>query len=301
MKLHFNITTFVLPAVLCASLLSCRKEIKFKGDETKPVLVLNAVVETDSLFTVYLERSSFFLEQNTNPEYLYIASGATVTVKNLSTGATFVATSSSEGNKYEFPFVTTPDTDYEISVQHPDYETITSKTRTSPKVQLIAADTSSFIKYGSDYLKASLSWNDPVGENFYIIRVRHEYTDSTGESYVNYAYLETKDVAVNAETGLDGSIVSYDHILLEDKTFDGKHKQLDMEFYKPYGYEPEGSSPGGKISFQLISTNKETFLYYISLYKYNQTDIFSEPVKVFSNIQNGFGIFGTLSYSIIEI
>jgi hypothetical protein len=43
--------------------------------------------------------------------------------------------------------------------------------------------------------------------------------------------------------------------------------------------------------------NKETYLYYVSTQANINSDFFSEPVKVLSNIENGFGIFGSLNYS----
>ena len=114
----------LLIAVL--SLFACQKEIEYKGPGKKSVLVLNAVVENDSTFRVYLEKTVFFLSSEAESAK-HITSGATIVVKNETTGETFTETTPSEANRYDFPFTTAANTTYSIEVSHPDFESISAK------------------------------------------------------------------------------------------------------------------------------------------------------------------------------
>jgi hypothetical protein len=55
-----------------------------------------------------------------------------------------------------------------------------------------------------------------------------------------------------------------------------------------------------KLNFNLYSINKEYYKYARSYFTqvYKKNDMFSEPVRVYSNIVNGAGIFSSSSVSI---
>lgn len=50
------------------------------------------------------------------------------------------------------------------------------------------------------------------------------------------------------------------------------------------------------VELQAISPEFYHYLKSIELYRNTETDAFSEPVQIYSNVQNGWGIFGALSY-----
>ena len=53
---------YMLLIVLC--LVGCDKEIKYKGEQTTPLLVMNGIVEADSTLSIKLSKSIFFLSNN---------------------------------------------------------------------------------------------------------------------------------------------------------------------------------------------------------------------------------------------
>jgi hypothetical protein len=298
-KFNKNILAILLFSVVLV-LDSCEKEIDFKGDVSEPRLVLNALVELDSAFRIHLESSQFFLS-NSDQSSMAISSGATVVVKNLSTNQTYEMTESTSGSLYEFPFLVTPYTSYSVEVTHPDFESISATTQTLSAVPIVSIDTSSVVQNNEDRLRFELKFNDPAGdENYYLIQVELTETYDEENTYTYPMSLGSTDPAIDnaGNTEIDGSTYDQPYLLLEDKTFNGANKTLIFSSYNPFAWS------GGTIDefkVTLINMNKETFLYLKSVNLFNQQDFFSEPVKIFSNVLNGFGIFGFMSYSVVEL
>jgi hypothetical protein len=85
--------------------------------------------------------------------------------------------------------------------------------------------------------------------------------------------------------------------MFDDKKFNGQTKSIEILFNynEPY-IDP--LDPATIVNdLYLITMNRETYQYYVSMKKNISMDFFSEPVKVFTNITTGFGICGTLNYS----
>lgn len=284
----------IIGALACAALLiSCEpQEIEYKGEGKDPLLVVNAIEQNDSTFKVYLERSIFFLSNEQEVDK-YISSGATMKVTNMSTGQEFIMTQSTSDNMYEFPFTTAASTWYKIEVSHPDYPSVSSEISTVPNIALIDVDTSGFSDQGILMKKAILEWNDPAGENYYMLRLFYE------DPLYDYFYqmnFQTNDEVIGAGIGDpdDQGKVNFNELLFTDELFEGKHKELTIEFTTYKGVTPEEDPI---YTYRLITMNKETYLYYQSVNKSQNDGLFSEPVKVYNNIEGGFGIFGSLNTS----
>lgn len=289
---------FTIGLMVLLSLFSCRKEIDFNGDTSESRLVVNGVVEMDSTFAVNVEKSTFFLDNNFN-QNKFITSGATLTLENQNTGEIYVVTDPLYGSYYEFPFMVTPNTSYSIKVEHESFNTVTSSTQTLSKTPIINVDTTSLESEDGQRLQFSLNWNDPAGEeNYYMIRVKESY-DSIFEygSSENFLQINSKDPSVEEinNSDIDGSTYDLNYLLLSDALFNGAEKTIDFSIYHPF-YWSEDSK---KIEVMLISMNKETYLYFKSVQFHQPDDFFSEPVKIYNNIEEGFGIFGFLSYSVV--
>ncbi len=60
--IHYIFTFFILIAAI-----SCEKEIEFNGGETKPLLVINGIIETGKVIEIRLTESKFFLDSDVTP------------------------------------------------------------------------------------------------------------------------------------------------------------------------------------------------------------------------------------------
>nr|MDA3823724.1 DUF4249 family protein [Bacteroidales bacterium] len=80
-------------------------------------------------------------------------------------------------------------------------------------------------------------------------------------------------------------------LYFSDEIIDGQKYQLKLEF------EDWNASYEREYFVELISMNKAGYLYRKSVREFinSSGDPFSEPVLIYSNIENGFGIFAGYS------
>lgn len=278
--------------LLILLLAACTKEIRYEGDEGEPMLVVNALMENDTTMAVYLERSLFFLDNDVS-EDKQITSGASIKLVNETTGEIQIITVPSTENKYVFPVVATASHKYSIEVTHSGYPTATSSMTSAPKVVLSSVDTSSFETIdGESRKRAVLKWIDPPGKNYYFIHVLTY--DQVQDSYYD-TQIETDDVSFDNENAAFGDNYGYEYLNFTDEFFDSETKEFEIDFYNILG------SQSNPISFryELICLTEESYNYHVSVRKAANTDFLSEPVKIFNNIENGYGIFAGFNRSII--
>lgn len=150
--------------------------------------------------------------------------------------------------------------------------------------------------YGSASAKMKISFSDPAAkDNYYQLSViavdttEYFYNEEwIKENYYSSRYLSSDDPAIS---NADGDY--YSTLLFYDEYFNGKDYILEVEF-EEWEYIPNRS-----YIIRLTSLSEESFNYFRSVMTYNnsQHDPFAEPVEIFSNIENGFGIFAGFSMS----
>lgn len=280
--------------IIAAGLLiaaSCTKEIKYKGDNEDPLLVLNCIAEKDSTIVVELSKSRFFLSSN-NDDYT-ITSNAILTLVNQTSGQTYVVTTPDANGKYVFPITALEGNTYSISASHPDFETVTSTMSVLYETPILSVDTSSYSSPNGVFMKANVTWNDPSGTDFYILKLSVINT-SNGIEFLNQP-LGSNDQAMDELSASDfaGEENYSPHLFFTDELFDGSQKTLEVRFPKQWTMP----DPNEHYKFTLHRCTESTYKYLVSSKKaeYAASDFFSEPVKVFTNIENGYGIFGALS------
>ncbi|MES2556476.1 MAG: DUF4249 domain-containing protein [Bacteroidota bacterium] len=271
---------------------SCTKEIEYKGDNEDPVLVLNCIAEKDSVIEVELSKSRFFLASN-NADYT-ITSNAIITLMNQTSGQTYVATTPDANGKYVFPITALEGNSYSISASHPDFETVTSTMSVPYETPILSVDTSSYSSpEGVVFMKANVTWNDPAGTDFYIMKLSIINTVSGLEFLHQPIGSNDQSMDELSATDFEGGEVYTSQLFFTDELFDGTQKNLEVRF--PIQWMV--SDPDDHYKFTLYRCTEATYKYLVSTKKaeYAANDFFSEPVKVFTNIENGYGIFGALS------
>jgi hypothetical protein len=167
-------------------------------------------------------------------------------------------------------------------------------------------------EYGNPMLSFKVKFTDPVDEkNYYLVKIRNTYDfekwdenliiydtlyvgpDTTiinevlGGNVISLAteniWFSSNDLIIEEYMWSTGVIFSDEIINGENYSFSGK-----MNKWSLYGTE-------NNVSFELRSLSPETFKYYKSVNQHYDTsgDPFAEPVIVFTNIENGIGIFGS--------
>ncbi len=292
--MKFRRLSFVfIPALIILS--GCVKILNEDLTSKEKRLVLNAAVGSDSVFTVNLSHTfNIFADESANN--LPFIDGATV---KLYENGNFIVKLENTGNGYYrydgfFPVM---GKEYTVTASYGGYKTIEAKTSIPQKVPIASFDTTTVTQsydYGNQII-ANIKYNDPPGvQNFYMLSCYVKNKSPEGEYvwYKNDLWVsETSKLLFDNDNG---------DILWSDKYSDGKEVTLDIGFAFWY---PEGRNTTEtdtlKYIFQFKSITKEFYTYLKSLNVYYETggadDPFVEPVVIYSNVDNGYGILGGYS------
>lgn len=118
----------------------------------------------------------------------------------------------------------------------------------------------------------SLSFTDPEMQNDYYTNSAY-YFDSSGGSPSQRTYIYSFDFKSE-----------YNH--LSDASFDGKKTTWNVHEYSNPGFPPF-------MKFYLHHISESLYLYTLSVRRYENAkdDPFAEPVILYTNIKNGYGVF----------
>jgi hypothetical protein len=310
--------TSILILVLALILSSCQKVIEFSGSITDPIMVVNSLVTPDSVVSVQVSKSRFFLNNSStfesidNANVLLYVNGLLKEnllrrVNGVYVGAYKPTFGDSIGFKIKIPEkneiicgTTVPQLTGILSVysmtQPTDINTpivtvTTPKTGGAPVTDTIGTNI-------GRRMFLTLNFKDnPDIKNYYRLVV---YTRSySGTKYTtDYAFYFDDIVSGNStgdEVGPPTSLSSNKFNVFSDELFNGKQYSLkfsvDNNFYY---YFPGHTKPQPiKILFiTLQSISKNYYLYLQTRSNIKTNSFFAEPVQVYSNIDGGVGIIG---------
>ncbi len=159
---------------------------------------------------------------------------------------------------------------------------------------------------------------DTAGEKYYRLRVRgvrYNKTSQTWEgdgwSSTAYYYYTMQDVYFSTdELFMDSRITAnfggwpaffsnvFDNSLMQGKdyTFTVDSPMIPKGTTDEEIIEAKWRDPEVMVELQAISKELYLYLKSVQIYQVSENDAYSEPVQIYSNVQNGWGIFGALSY-----
>lgn len=293
-------------AVVSILLPACEKEIEFKGDGKEPLLVLNAILENNEIPMVTVSRSAFFLTNNTDPTIKEL-SGATVVLTNLDLNESYVLTNLPSSGKYIGSVPVQPNTRYKIEVSYPNFKSISSELTTVEDVVLTSIDTNSAILEFSPGViqyatRVVFSFQDHSGEHFYALSSRpfvnrNYYDEDSVFLYTTSGYLQQS-------TFCNESTLQYSfngNYFFNDVLYQNQLLNLSINTVRTAGYVYDYNT-GMYYTDEIVkwlgtlkSMTKDTYLYFKTTMNNQGGTPFSDPTNVHSNIQNGLGIFGSVS------
>ena len=262
---------------------------------------VNSLFTNDSLWAANISRSVGVLETTSytsiNDADVSIFDGNGVEVTTI--------TNQGDG-LYTSPTGAMPVADelYTIEVSAPGYTPVSATNRIPAAVQINSIDTvSSTNSDGQTILETTINFQDPpANANYYMVEVLVKGTwISWEEDTVEFREpLEISCDDVNVETvnrfSFDGFDNTYLYLMLKDENFDGEDYALTFSVIN-YA-ELKDLELFGEI--RLVNTSEAYFNYLKSFNMYQRAsgNPFATPVQVYSNVENGMGIFagGTLTY-----
>ena len=265
-----------------------------KAKESK--LVLNAAISPDSTFTVNLSRTFNIFDDESDKNLPFI-DGAKVRL--FEDGAyVFDLENRSAGYYSKEGFYPETNKEYTVDAAFDGYKTIESKSAI-PKIVPIADFDTLIVRLTNDPYYGDqtqyvglLTYQDPPGvSNQYQLACKIGIKDDAGTINWDENSLYVPDV--------DDSFYdrSWGALLWSDKYSDGKEVEIRFVFYSEYPEFDEGRRETETVYFMFYfqTINQEYYTYLKSYSRYLESgggsDPFSEPVVIYSNVKNGYGIF----------
>ncbi|WP_319482624.1 DUF4249 domain-containing protein [uncultured Draconibacterium sp.] len=326
-----------LLSIVFLFLISCEKEIVFKGDEIEPMLVVNGLVVSGDTVTVKLSKSRSKLQDRyassviTNAKVdLYVDDvfAETLTpVKEMVYGSDVPLAL----GKYQATVLGEAGKSYRLEILADGFSPVRCETTVPDPIEILDWDTTNVINTGS-----------------YGYSGRPEFSlefDDNGQHH-SYYQLQSKSIEGQEMVGYmpDGTIIHSDTIIIRaqqyerikilnaqlndavneadelitgtpdnrfaifnDDSFNGEKMKMRFELgYSSYayGYSSYDNSANFRIrDIYLYSLSEEYYEYLntANLHFWFDEDFFSEPVQVYSNISGGIGIWGSASYASFSV
>jgi hypothetical protein len=298
------------------ALFSCNKDpydTDFKIESAPTVLCMSGFVSTDSIYVILTKNlprgtlwrgiEAFFIKDSTAIINVYEDGQFFCKLKPM----TVLRDS---GYSYEFQKIyytsykkVSEGKTYTITATHKDFESVSAKTTVPFNVPIISVDTFTFKKhevlpryYDDDpmhyilfdtiiqYTMFTINFLDPPNDlNYYGVEI------ITKDGY-RVQFLDDPIIETQFQRNTGNPQVN----LFTDKFIQGKK----------YGFQyTVRSAQADSQSFRLYSLNEDYYKYTLSVHNYNSKtyDTYQEPTPIYSNIQNGIGIFGGFSLSEVRL
>lgn len=334
LKIERN-SSFIAFSILSSMflLLSCQKVLEFDDNDIKPMLVVNCVLQPDSSVRINLTRSVSALEPTVFFPLLKNASLSFSNGYDSSADFTIITEFDSvysnyfdyNGNRQFVVYETgnyvnskikiEPGRKYQLKASAEGFEDITAETEIPFMVGIDNLDTFS-VRIKDDLStmierKASLKFTDPVGDNYYRIKLENvsltvSVDPQTGDisysnPYYSTNYITSNDPVFGYNTGTDiiysGSNNSF--AVFTDQLFDGRQYRIEFIYTTDYQYDNTQKDNFFLQIFRVSLVSLSSDYYYYLKTADNQTssegDPFSDPVLVYSNVKNGTGILGAIT------
>jgi hypothetical protein len=264
-------------SLILLSVTGCEKYIDFDDEIKKPKIVVNAKINSDSIFQVHLSKSLSVID---NAELTPITDG---NIDIYDNNDQFIETLIHQTDGYyRGSFIPSANSTYHIKVSAPSYDPVSSTTFIPPSVPIVQVDTSSFTNEdGNRNLRLKITiQDDGSSKNYYQLQVGYAQ-EFSGIVYSYPEYFGSSDLS------LDLGQQTTDLASFTDELFNGSQKSIEIFFYDNREYYDY-------LLITLTSASKDVYLYDRTTQAFGQTqgNPFAEPVQVYNNILGGFGIFG---------
>lgn len=289
--MNLNACKYGLALLLLATGAACEKPITVEVPAHERQIVTQALASPDSVWRVIVSSSVGF-QDNVAP---FPLTDATVEVRE---GGELVAwLQHTEHGVYKTSLAKpVSGSTYSLHVSAPGYEAVTSsitipEMAVSPRVTVDGAIDSD----GSPFLNVAVDITDqPQVRNYYamdVVIVENRMVDGEERQVQSPYFFETSDVVLLGFSALD-EVETYNIRYFQDDLFDGESETINIRVLDPeFVFFEEGVDYAVVLRFYVTDESYFRFFKTAELQQETEDNPFGEPVRVFSNMSNGFGIF----------
>jgi hypothetical protein len=317
-----------MPALIIVMLLlvSCTEVIEFKGEKMDPKIVIYSLLQPDSVITVSVTKSHPVFEEK------YVPQQITDAVVKLYRDGEFIGTliyvapvpqpeyyPAVPFSKYVSQGVKpVSGSTYRIEVEMAGLKTASGEAKLPDLVPILGIDTAEDLQAEENILlKVKVRFSDPAGKNnFYRITARRadgSYYGNKGEPWSldfpvmvyeeDCSYASGNDPVINPqqEEDLFGMYLQNSYYIFGDELIAGKQYDLALELN--HRWPDTDYYEFSQFNFELQSITEDLYLYLRSSSAHSQTNesFITEPVLVYTNIENGLGVVGAMSSSAVTL
>ncbi len=283
--------------------------VKILNDElkTKEVkMVLNAAISPDSMFTVNVSKTISIFDDESSENLPFIDSAKVQLFENGN--YLFDLQNIGAGYYVDLLFYPRAGKEYRVNVSYDKFKPIEGKTTIPVVTPILNFDTLSnknTDEYGGQHIQliGEITYQDtPDKSNYYQLSCKVSYLDANNNIY-------TYDQAIWPTEENDRFFDGYNNgsLLWSDKITNGKEVSFKFVYYDTYEYQKKSNraEESARFVFYFKSISKEYYTYLKSMDVYFETgggdNPFSEPVVIYSNVENGYGIIGGYSQDTTSI
>lgn len=258
------------------------------------LLVSHAYVNFDSLcLDILVSETNSILDDVFNSDHL---DNSNVKIGDDLDNIVEIPLESSSAKRYKINAIDENATVMSLAVESMGYENIARAEQEIPqKIEIVSAaffEDGGIDTEGDDRSAVEIVFNDPAGvENYYeAVVIINEFDDESQlERFTTFT--DSNDPIVSK--GSD-----YYSVIFDDSTFDGQEKKVKLLFYPISEIKATNSV---YIQWRCISKAHYQFSKTFKQFNDQEDNPFSTPVQIFSNIENGIGIFSVFREEIKKV
>lgn len=306
---------YIFLSLIILAAWACTKTIEFDDNGVGNLIVLNSIISPDSCISGDISQSTSILKGNRTGGFI----DGTV---ELYENGNKVGQMNPLFGKFRFPEIKPISGNTYRIVVISGGKQAEAETTIPEKVDLISVDTVSVSnEWGGRFLSCKLKIRDSSGEDFYRLVLLDESLNMSfnkDDSVKRRYYLYKSLYSVNSDDPVFKSVYNNfgsdvidmgpdnQYSIFPDDYFQGKEYSLQiptLSFNNNY-YDPANPNLDyytkqiylrRTILIQKLSKGYYNYMKYLNLYNFYHDDPFAEPVPVYSNIENGAGIFGSFN------
>jgi hypothetical protein len=287
---------------------SCEKYVDFKGKELAPKMVINSIIHAKSDTGVIKISESVFDYSDQQPEVVENPE-IHLSINGKECNQVWLDTIIGIHAYYKFVSQLNVGDKVEFSARTTKHGTVHGFDNVPAVTEIKNIETSWFKRDGFGYLRLYVTLKDnPLERNFYriLIRTNNIIVHPSIQEPLDYWDLAEifidDEILFNSSTEKDESGKTPNHYrIFSDEMFSGQEYTLNI--YIENGNFAEDTQldyvrQNVKVEIQTLSEKLYQNLHSQELASGTTDDVFYEPVKIYTNIQGGYGILGI--YNSIE-
>ncbi|MBR5100986.1 MAG: DUF4249 domain-containing protein [Bacteroidales bacterium] len=308
MKKIYTLFAMLLVAVC---VLSCEKEISFNGEESASRLTVSALAQAGEPLSAYVSSSVFFLKSRGFESFIKALDVSQGSVRLTINGAAApirmrLASDQPDGSLlYNCDYVPQPGDHLVLEAEFPGFDPVRAETDVPYPPHFEVSSLAFREEDGGETLDLTLRFRDDGSyEKYYFLIPRMEIRYGEEEPFqMTYRYASDDVVFKNMGVGAfdlygmlfgDNDVVSY---YFSDELIRGKEHTMKIEIPGIRHLEE------GQRFFVEMRTVTESLYWFDVSYAQLESDfaLFSEGVTLYSNVQNGYGVFCATAGTCVEV